>query len=1312
MISYTTGRAVFGKCKIIAVVKPADKEIDDLNDLPTLERYIDPFDGVVDFFFSMSELLALSGAASLDQLEVFVEAQVEDPYFGDLSNGSFITTLYDPKIQLKFLGKQPRSFKPKMPYTTFIAAYNQDGTKVKRQNAYIRIRVEMDGSTSNQSYILLGPESIVSYTFIPDGNTRFISISATYVENDNEDTLTTAYEKALRYRSPSNSFIFVSSSTRNPQVGDYMIFTVKCTQPTDLVYYHIVSASRIIFSDVLIMDNKQKTFDVGMTREMSPSAHIVAYYIKYDGEIVADSYNFHVNASSVQNKVNVTINRRKDFTGDTIEILAYASPQSFVGFAALDYGIVKLYNGGNMITELTVYDELYSFDIFANVSFQHTWNAELGFAADRVFFPSESYAFDALRTFTYSGLMIFTDVPVYDSLATTTCNISLGLLPCAEGNQCYQLSQRCNNVCNCRRDCMDESGCPEKEMVIKPLYERFQPKIERIYQLSWLWKDTFTLPDGRVQYRAEIPKEIADYVITVFAVSRLSGFGVLKTPIHYAATRQFYIQVEMPTEVRLGEQIGIRVDVFNFQPQRIEGLIILHGSEDYKFVNLEKDGMVSSFSPRLSGGSHQVLIIIHPGQSRRIHLPVVPLKVGLIEVTIEALSGASRDTYTQEMNVRHEGVTNTFQTPYLLSLVNMPRLISEFEINANQTFLLPLQQIWTFIPGSASCEVFITGDVCGPFFFLGYDNLLSTDNMLKKSFASCEAGVFSFGTMIYNLMYMRQGHGGKIFQLENVLKVLEWANHEYLRIMCVYDKRGFFTQYGVDGTESVWLTSWALMVLKDSVDPVWEQYSLFIDPEFLSRTIVWLVAQQNPINGSWAETGPVYDRKFNSNYTRDWDGRMIQLNMSLTAQCIIALKANSDIRGNAAKIISNAINKGRLYLELHLPKITDAFELSIVTYALHVTNSPIKDIAFQRLNNTKFKNDYGVYWSNVEIPRMRIYWPSKNPRQNWKPESNNEGLAVAATAYALLTHLNRAEKYNKYEIMTWLQTQRNYLGGMSSTYDSLTAQKALVLYAISTGDAIQNYNMNINFTSSSSADLVTNYRSINDSNIIDLQTYEINNVWGNILVDGQGTGFALIQMRVRYNVEYPWQIRKAPYEAFNISLQTRLHGRNFSHIEYNVCLNWVPQNAKILNSNRSGHAQFELQIPTGYRMEERTLKTMIGVVRNLGDGENAPGPQLNFLFDYLDLDPICFTFTIERYIPVANVSRYYEMKCFEYHEPGNANRSMYNLRDLFSLDICEVCGSYQCPYCPYYAFAFNSNQLNIFLLLICLLTTCLFFKFK
>ena len=245
--------------------------------------------------------------------------------------------------------------------------------------------------------------------------------------------------------------------------------------------------------------------------------------------------------------------------------------------------------------------------------------------------------------------------------------------------------------------------------------------------------------------------------------------------------------------------------------------------------------------------------------------------------------------------------------------------------------------------------------------------------------------------------------------------------------------------------------------------------------------------------------------------------------------------------------------------------------------------------------------------------------------------------------------------------------------------------------------------MNIKFTSSSSSDLDINYLNLNDSNIVDLQEYDIQNVWGNLLVDGQGTGYALVQLRVMYNVEYPWLIRKPPYEAYNMTLQTRLHGRNFSRIDYDVCLQWLPQNSKNLYSNRSGQTQFRLQIPTGYRIEEAYLKTLFTFVRNLGDGENAPGPELNFLFDYIDTEPNCFQFTIERYIPVANLSRYYEMQVFEYHEPGNANRSMYFLRDIFGLDICEVCGSYQCPYCQYYAFAVRAIQFNPVLILIALI---------
>ncbi len=57
--NYTTGRAVFGRCRLRAVVKPAATPVEDLEGLPYLERFVYEFNGVIDFFFSMSELLAI-----------------------------------------------------------------------------------------------------------------------------------------------------------------------------------------------------------------------------------------------------------------------------------------------------------------------------------------------------------------------------------------------------------------------------------------------------------------------------------------------------------------------------------------------------------------------------------------------------------------------------------------------------------------------------------------------------------------------------------------------------------------------------------------------------------------------------------------------------------------------------------------------------------------------------------------------------------------------------------------------------------------------------------------------------------------------------------------------------------------------------------------------------------------------------------------------------------------------------------------------------------------------------------------------------
>lgn len=50
------------------------------------------------------------------------------------------------------------------------------------------------------------------------------------------------------------------------------------------------------------MASKQKTFSVGLTRNMAPQSRIVAYTV-VNGEIISDSINFFVNGS-LQNPVS------------------------------------------------------------------------------------------------------------------------------------------------------------------------------------------------------------------------------------------------------------------------------------------------------------------------------------------------------------------------------------------------------------------------------------------------------------------------------------------------------------------------------------------------------------------------------------------------------------------------------------------------------------------------------------------------------------------------------------------------------------------------------------------------------------------------------------------------------------------------------------------------------------------------------------------------------------------------------------------------------------------------------------------------
>lgn len=83
-------------------------------------------------------------------------------------------------------------------------------------------------------------------------------------------------------------------------------------------------------------------------------------------------------------------------------------------------------------------------------------------------------------------------------------------------------------------------------------------------------------------------------------------------------------------------------------------------------------------------------------------------------------------------------------------------------------------------------------------------------------------------------------------------------------------------------------------------------------------------------------------------------------------------------------------------------------------------------------------------------------------------------------------------------------------------------------------------------------------------------------------------------------------------------------------------------------------AVLDVTIPTGYIIQQQVLDRYVTSrqTRNLQRARFQP-QKVFFYFDYLDEEETCVNFTIERWFPVANMSRYLPIRVYDYYAPGN-----------------------------------------------------------
>ncbi|GFX67464.1 macroglobulin complement-related [Trichonephila clavipes] len=261
----------------------------------------------------------------------------------------------------------------------------------------------------------------------------------------------------------------------------------------------------------------------------------------------------------------------------------------------------------------------------------------------------------------------------------------------------------------------------------------------------------------------------------------------------FDSTKPFFIIVEGPEEAVIGEQIGLRVSIMNYQFIEIKAEIILLASDDYRFVEVEPFGIVSSYNPRTTDGEHQHLIYVKPVSHMIVHVPIVATKIGDIEVNIVGRTQVARDIASVTISIAPDGVPVHRHTSLLLDMRNEAYIMRYLDVNVTEDPIIPYEETYRhYIFGSPKASVTIIGDVVGAPFPSDPKSPIGLKALnMAAPVKSGEHIMFDFTYSLYTLHYLRLTNQ---LRTDTMRGMLDYLNKAYV-YQSVFYKNGAYTMF-------------------------------------------------------------------------------------------------------------------------------------------------------------------------------------------------------------------------------------------------------------------------------------------------------------------------------------------------------------------------------------------------------------------------------------------------------------------------------------------------------------------------------------
>uniref|UniRef100_UPI00398F0153 complement C5 n=1 Tax=Pristiophorus japonicus TaxID=55135 RepID=UPI00398F0153 len=865
---------------------------------------------------------------------------------------------------------------------------------------------------------------------------------------EDEQSITKLYT-AIAYHSLSGSYLYITwtASFQKFRIGNslnvYLVASSPYLNKIKRFHYQVISKGKIITFGTKDRPPGNQVFNLNIpiTTEMIPSARLFAYYVitgEDKAELVVDSVWFEVEEKCVNNR---QILLRTDSgvykPGDQMSLRINAQPNSLVALSSIDTALYAIRTGSKISFEKVLLDAeshdlgcgagggKNNVDVFRRAGLMFLTNANA-----KALPVADTKCDVILRT--KRNVNVMTEIRKKIAKFTTAIDQKC----CIDGMKNYPLRHSCIIRASrimlpdpCRSIFLDCCNHAQKlrlksvseltlgRMKLNNEFEMEAPHIRSYFPESWLWEvHEISESSGTQPLLKTLPDSLTTWEIQGIGISD-TGICVAD-PLKVVVYQDVILKAKIPYSVVRGEQVQLRVSVYNYQKDEKRVCVQMSTEEGTCLFK----GSQTSTEGRQNTACQ--IKTVEGFSALPFTFTILPLKIGVhnINFTLKTQSTGSEIT-VHKLLVVPEGIKKEKNFPYVLDPANvLGSMVRKIDISLKT----PLNILPNIKPKNV---LTVQGDIIGEAMSIALDPE-NVHKLINLPRGSAESELMNVAPIYFIYNYLEKTDnwnvmGPKNFKIQLNMKT---KMREGITSIMSFQTRNV-NSYSMwkDREASTWLTAFVLRVFAQV-----NEY-LKLDEQSMCNTIIWLVSScQNP-DGSFREHSNYALRRLQGPLKDEAKERIVYL----TAFTSIAIQKAFYICNT--EVISNAIRKAHEYLSNSVENVKSTLVLAITAYALALKERRSR-FSYRALEKLKYEAFV------IGNPPSHRYWKDISKRT----ESSDEVTArvVETTSYALLAVLQSTDKRYGNAIVKWLTEQQRYGGGFISTQDTATALEGLTEYVI------------------------------------------------------------------------------------------------------------------------------------------------------------------------------------------------------------------------------------------------------------------------